>query len=90
MAKGARKGYLPKEFLQIAQETFDGIVKYSTKVNDDGTVSITNCCAVAGLGGKQQRNGSVEYYLSEPIRDDDPKAIGPFIFAAYELAQSVH
>lgn len=90
MAKGARKGYLPKEFLKIAQETFDGIVKYSTKVNEDGTVSITNCCAVAGLGGKQQRNGSVEYYLSEPIRDDDPKAIGPFIFAAYELAQSVH
>ncbi|MBR3566141.1 MAG: glycoside hydrolase family 88 protein [Paludibacteraceae bacterium] len=88
MAKGARMGYLPKSYLRQARKIFDGIIDNSTQVNADGTTSITRCCAVAGLGGKQQRNGTVEYYLSEPIRNDDPKAIGPFIFAAYELARS--
>lgn len=87
MAKGARKGYLPKCYRKVASKIFDGIVKYSTQQNDDGTVSITRCCAVAGLGGKQQRDGSVAYYLSEPVRNDDPKAVGPFILAAYELAE---
>ena len=85
MAKGARLGYLPNKFRDIAKQTFDGIIQYSTRENEDGTISITNACAVAGLGGKQNRDGSVAYYLSEPIRDDDPKGIGPFIFAAYEL-----
>ena len=88
MAKGARKGYLSKCYLKKAQQIFDGVVRNSTQVNEDGTTSITRCCAVAGLGGKQQRNGTVEYYLSEPIRNDDPKAVAPFIFAAYELAES--
>ena len=86
MAKGARMGYLPKKYLCIAKKTFDGIVKHSTQLNPDGTTSITRCCAVAGLGGKQKRNGTVAYYLSEPVRNDDPKGIAPFIFTAYELA----
>ena len=88
MAKGARKGYLPKKFHEIARQTFDGLTTNSIRENEDGTISLTQCCAVAGLGGKQQRNGTVEYYLSEPIRDDDPKGIAPLIFAAYELAES--
>mgnify|MGYP002623910440 CR=1 FL=1 len=87
MAKGAGKGYLPKCYRRAACKIFDGIVKHSTRQNEDGTVSITRCCAVAGLGGAQQRDGSVAYYLSEPVRNDDPKAVGPFILAAYELAK---
>jgi unsaturated rhamnogalacturonyl hydrolase len=37
---------------------------------------------VAGLGGDGNRDGSYEYYLSEPVRDNDPKAVGPFIMAS--------
>lgn len=54
--------------------------------NSDGTISVTNVCSVAGLGGeKNYRDGSFEYYVSEPVRDDDPKAVGPFIMTSILL-----
>jgi unsaturated rhamnogalacturonyl hydrolase len=40
---------------------------------------------VAGLGGNPYRDGSYEYYIGEKIRSNDPKAVGPFIFASLEL-----
>ncbi len=85
-AKAARLGFLHKEYADYAQETFDGMMKNVIKQNADSTISLTNCCAVAGLGGKPYRNGTYEYYISEPVRDDDPKGVGPLIFAALELA----
>lgn len=88
MAKGARKGYLPEKYLQKAREIFDGLCTYSTQENPDGTTSITRACAVAGLGGKPYRSGTYEYYISEPVRNDDPKVIGSFILAAIELAKA--
>ena len=45
----------------------------------DGVVSVSNCCAVAGLGGNPYRSGDYDYYIHERIRDNDPKAMGPFI-----------
>ena len=32
-----------------------------------------------------RRDGSFEYYISEPIRDNDGKGIGPFIWASLEM-----
>lgn len=85
MAKGANKGYLPKKFRKIAEDVFAGMVKFSTEVKEDGTTSITRACSVAGLGGTPYRDGSYAYYISEPVRSDDPKVIGPFILLALEL-----
>ncbi|MCR4033690.1 MULTISPECIES: glycoside hydrolase family 105 protein [Flavobacterium] len=85
--KAYNKGYVGKKFLKSAQKGFNGIQKEFIKDNTDGTISITKCCAVAGLGGKnpEDRNGSFEYYISEPIREDDAKAVGPYILAGIEL-----
>ena len=33
----------------------------------------------------RRRDGSYDYYLSEPQRDDDAKGIGPFIWASLEM-----
>jgi len=38
---------------------------------------------VAGLG--YGRDGSYEYYLKEPVVDNDLKGIGPFILAGIEM-----
>ena len=54
------------------------------KKNDDGTISLTQVCGVAGLGGDPYRDGSYEYYINEVIRDNDPKGVGPFIMASLE------
>lgn len=88
MAKGARMGYLPAKYLEEARRVFDGLCEYSTQLNPDGTTSITRACGVAGLGGSPYRSGSYEYYISEPVRNDDPKVVGPFILTALELAKS--
>ena len=44
--------------------------------NADGTLTLTRCCAVGGLGGHPYRDGSFEYYIGERIRDNDAKATG--------------
>ena len=33
----------------------------------------------------RRRDGSFEYYISEPIRDNDAKGVGPFIWASLEM-----
>ena len=84
--KGAQKGYLDRGYLDKGIEAYDQFVARFLKTNEDGTVSVTDGCAVAGLGGdKRYRDGSYEYYLSEPVRDNDPKAVSPFIMVSVLL-----
>jgi len=84
--KGAQKGYLPKEFLEKGNKAYDQFVKQFIKENPDGTISVTDACSVAGLGGEPRyRDGSYQYYISEPKRDNDPKAVSPFIMVSVLL-----
>ncbi len=82
--KGVRLGYLPSEMHAAAQRNFESLVARFVRENPDGTLSLTDCCAVAGLGGKQMRSGTFEYYVSEKIIDNDCKGVGPLIWAAME------
>ena len=84
-AKGVRKGYLPKKYLDSAKKGYDGIIKNLITVDENGIVNLNKCCAVAGLGGNPYRDGSYEYYINETIRSNDPKGTGPFIMASLEL-----
>lgn len=84
--KGAQNGYLPAEFLDKGEAAYDQFLARFIKENADGTISVTDGVSVSGLGGeKNYRDGSFEYYISEPIRDDDPKAVGPFMMTSVLL-----
>lgn len=84
--KGAQKGYLDSSYLQKGKQAYEQFVQHFTKTEADGTWSITSCCSVSGLGGdKNYRDGSFDYYISELVRDNDPKAIGPFIMTSILL-----
>jgi len=85
LAKGVNKGYLPQKYMEAANKAFDGMTRDLIIVDEDGVVTITQACAVAGLGGDPYRDGSYEYYINERKKDNDPKATGPFILAALEL-----
>ncbi len=85
LLKGVRKGYLPKKYRNTAIRGYNGIVSDLIRDNGDGTISLTRCCSVAGLGGKPYRDGSYAYYIGEPVRDNDPKGVGPFILASLEI-----
>lgn len=82
--KAVRKGYIPSSYFTVARKGYEGILNEFIKVDDNGLVSITKACAVAGLGGKNYRMGDYDYYIHEQIRDNDPKAVGPFILASLE------
>lgn len=88
MAKGARLGVLAPEYNDKAQEVMNGLLAHKIRRNEDGTLSLTDCCAVAGLGGNPYRDGTYSYYVHELIRDDDPKGVAPLILAALELARN--
>ncbi|MFN3754684.1 glycoside hydrolase family 105 protein [Flavobacterium sp.] len=85
IAKGVNKGYLSKKFKKNAEKAFEGLTSQLIKVDNNGEVTITEACAVAGLGGNPYRDGSYSYYVNERKKDNDPKATGPFILAALEL-----
>jgi unsaturated rhamnogalacturonyl hydrolase len=85
LAKGINKGYLPARFAASAKESWSGILKQFVAVNNDGTIDLRDVVKVSGLGGNPYRDGSVEYYLSEPKRTNDFKGYGPFLMAAIEI-----
>ncbi|MCF7803313.1 MAG: glycoside hydrolase family 88 protein [Candidatus Marinimicrobia bacterium] len=86
LAKGVRNGYLDKKYLDVAKQGYQGVLELFIEVDDNGLITLTRTCETAGLGGSgPYRDGTVDYYLSENIRPNDPKAIGPFIGASLEI-----
>ena len=106
LLKAYRKGYVGTKYRDAGIKAYKGIINYFIRVNEDKTISLTNCCSVAGLGPavtpeveaamkkvnpkgsvkeNPRRDGSFTYYLSEPIRDNDAKGVGPFIWASLEM-----
>ena len=85
--KGANKGYLNKSYAEAAKISFDNLLKNLTTTDSDGNISLLNVCQVGGLGGNPYRDGSYDYYMSEPKRTNDFKGYGPFMLAAIELVR---
>lgn len=85
LLKAVRLGFLPESFRAIGEKAFYGIVDHRLTKNTDGTPCVTGICLVAGLGGEQHRDGSVAYYLSEPVVQNDAKGVGPLLLAYTEM-----
>jgi unsaturated rhamnogalacturonyl hydrolase len=86
LSKSINKGYIAKSYVAPTTKAFNGLIKTFIKNEADGTITITNCCSVAGLGGdKVYRDGSFEYYIGEPVIENDPKSVGPFILASIQF-----
>ena len=106
LLKAHRLGYVSDKYRDAGIKAYKGIINNFIQVNADKTISLTQCCSVAGLGPaaipevvealkrinpkgtvkeNRRRDGSFAYYLSEPIRDNDGKGVGPFIWASLEM-----
>lgn len=85
MMKGARLGYISEKYSEIGKKAFEGICKEYLR-EDNQNLTLDGICLVAGLGGfgGQERDGSYEYYLSEPVVSDDVKGSGIFLMAYSE------
>ena len=86
LLKGARLGILPSDYSDKGAEVFDGIAR--TKMSaEGGKLNLKDICLVAGLGPENntRRDGSYEYYISEPVVENDAKGVGPFVMAYTEM-----
>ena len=84
MYKGVRLGFLDEKYRIYAKKAMDGICdKYLKEI--DGEMHLGGICLVSGLGGKTRRPGTYDYYMSEPIVNDDAKGVGPFLLAYTEM-----
>ncbi|HPL06711.1 MAG TPA: glycoside hydrolase family 88 protein [Bacteroidales bacterium] len=83
LLKGVKTGVFDASYRETALQWYEKFVDRFVKENPDGTISITDCCAGAGLGGSQNRSGKYDYYINETIIiENDCKAVGPFIQAS--------
>ncbi len=82
--KGVRLGYLGGNFRESALRALSGIRERYLKEDEKRNLHLGGICSVAGLGGNPYRDGSFRYYITEPIRIDDFKGVGPFILACIE------
>jgi unsaturated rhamnogalacturonyl hydrolase len=92
LAKGINRGYLSREkYLPAVLRGYEGLIRDFIRTSASGEVSLTRCCEVAGLGYTnakgRARDGTFEYYVTEPIIDNDLKGVGPFILAGIEVQQ---
>jgi len=85
MAKALRKQYISPAYKSAIVNAWDGLIKQFVTKDASGLYHFNQAVAGAGLGGTPYRDGSYDYYLKEPKRDDDLKAIGPFIQACVEM-----
>lgn len=84
LAKGARLGYLDQKYAAVAKKGYDGLLK-TFVATENGALALNGTVSVGGLGGSPYRDGSYTYYLSEPLRKNDLKGVGPFILASVEM-----
>ena len=83
LSKAVRKGWLPKTYLPAIRKGYNGLIKNFVEVDQTGAVHYIKAVAGAGLGGVPYRDGSYDYYVNEPKRDDDLKSHRPFYTSLY-------
>ncbi len=90
MLKGARLGVIDKKYASLGKATFDGICERYLKVSDAGELNLGGICLVAGLGPENnlRRDGSYEYYISEPVVENDAKGVAPFVLCYTEILRT--
>lgn len=85
LAKGVRQGVLPEKYLATANKGWAGIRQEFIKEQPNGTLNWEGTVSVSGLGGNPYRDGSFDYYMSEKLRTNDAKGLGPAVMAAVEM-----
>ena len=88
LARGVRMGYLPQADEENAKRAWEGIQKQFIAANPDGTLVLQNTVKVGGLGGTPFRAGDYNYYIHEPVVDQDKKGVGAFLLAGSEMEQA--
>jgi unsaturated rhamnogalacturonyl hydrolase len=85
--KAVHLGILTQEFAAYGKKAFVGICEKYLYRDDKGKMCLGGTVLVGGLGGKQKRDGTFEYYMSEPVVENEAKGIAPFLLAYIYLKE---
>ncbi len=87
--KGARLKVLDEKYKEKGLLIFESICKEYLSVKD-GKLTLGGICLSAGLGPDKSpnRDGTLKYYLSEPVVENDAKGVGPLVMAFIEVLQA--
>lgn len=90
LGKAVNKGYLPRErFLAAVTKGYSGLIRTFIRESPGHAVRLTAVCKSVGLGFTMDkgrpRDGTFDYYVSEPVVENDPKGTGAFIMAGLEV-----
>jgi unsaturated rhamnogalacturonyl hydrolase len=88
LAKGVRLGYLPRADEAAAKRGWAGIQRQFVEVGADGGMVLHGTVKVGGLGGAPYRSGTFDYYVHEPVVDQDAKGVGAYLLAGSEMEQT--
>jgi len=85
LAKAVNKGYIEQSYREVAVKGYQGLIENKAAIDENNRIHLNGICSVAGLGGDPYRDGSYEYYISEPVVANDLKGVGPFIMAGLQM-----
>jgi unsaturated rhamnogalacturonyl hydrolase len=80
--KAVSKGYIDNSYYQYAKKAYQGITREFIEVDQNTFLNLKDTVYVSGLGGNKMRDGSYEYYISEPKQINNLLGIGAFLMAA--------
>ena len=87
--KAVRMGCLEDSYRRMALRAFEGTVERYLTGTQDGGLVLGGICLVAGLGGASRRDGSLAYYFSEPVVENEGKGVAPLLMCYTELLRLI-
>lgn len=79
MAKGVRLGILDEGYLDMAKESFAGIISHGISIRGDD-LFVERVCVGTGVG-------TYDYYISRPTAENDLHGMGVFLLMCAEMAK---
>ncbi|MBQ4537308.1 MAG: glycoside hydrolase family 88 protein [Lachnospiraceae bacterium] len=90
LLKAIRKGYIEPSYFEYARKAFYGLIRTFIEVDQDAMLNLKDTVYVSGLGGDKLRDGSYEYYISEPRQINNLLGIGAFLMASVEMELALY
>lgn len=89
LLKAVRKGYIDDSYFDYAKKSYYAIVREFIEVDQNALLNLRGTVYVSGLGGDKLRDGSYDYYISEPKQTNNLLGIGAFLMASAEIENAL-
>ncbi|WP_223701490.1 glycoside hydrolase family 88/105 protein [Sutcliffiella deserti] len=78
IAKAVSKGYVGKEYADVAKKGFEGIIQYKAEETEKDGLILKDICIGTSIG-------TYDYYVNRECSQNDLHGAGSFIFACLEM-----